>query len=94
MSQALMQYLFYMNGRIMQIIGFPNIIELFMCHKVFFYSETFIKSRDRRCGLALGYTTYVTAISTMWSVIILFLNVTYVIIRLFNYMECVGLDFK
>ena len=54
-------YLCYVNGRIMQIIGFPNIIDLFTCCKIFFCSETFTKLCGKKWGLVLGYTTYVTA---------------------------------
>jgi hypothetical protein len=56
----------------MQIVGLPNIIELFTCHNIFFCSETFTESCFKRRELVLGYTTYVTAISTMWSVIFCF----------------------
>jgi len=66
-TYLLLIYLCYMNRRIMQIIGFPNIVDLFTCCKIFFCSETFTKSCGKRWGLVLGYTTYVTAISTMWS---------------------------
>ena len=61
----------------MQIIGFPNIIDLFTCCKIFFYSYKIVLQKVR-----IGTRIYNLCYSHFHYVVhdFLFLNVTYIML--------------